>query len=185
MRAYNSTIKLKQKTCVNCGKPCIWFSKKRCKDCARIEDSMANDVEAEEDESFSNLVAERRNKRTVGSSAELNRWFLDRRAEMVGKCLNCGGKSCKHDDKYFKHSIAHILPKAYFPSVATHPSNWIELCFWDKSCHTNMDNKIIDLTEMACWDTIVTRFQEMYPLIDKKERKRIPETLLQYVEIDL
>ncbi len=57
MRAFNSTIKLKEKICVRCGNKCIWFSKKRCKDCARIEDAMVEDsIEDEKDESFMNLV---------------------------------------------------------------------------------------------------------------------------------
>lgn len=59
MRLHNSTIKIKTKICVNCGKPCVWFSKKRCKDCARIEDTLANDEkEDEQDESLQNLIAD-------------------------------------------------------------------------------------------------------------------------------
>jgi hypothetical protein len=46
MRAFNSTIKMKKKICIRCGKDCYWFSKKRCKDCARIEDAM-NEQEEE------------------------------------------------------------------------------------------------------------------------------------------
>lgn len=38
--AYNSTIIQKKKICVRCGKPCYWFSKKRCQDCSRIEGSL-------------------------------------------------------------------------------------------------------------------------------------------------
>lgn len=34
----NSTIIVKKKKCVSCGKDCFWFSKKRCADCSRIED---------------------------------------------------------------------------------------------------------------------------------------------------
>lgn len=37
---YNSTIRLKEKTCIRCGKPCYWFSKKRCEQCARIENAL-------------------------------------------------------------------------------------------------------------------------------------------------
>lgn len=37
-RAYNSTIRVKEKICVSCGKPCYWFSRKRCQSCAKIED---------------------------------------------------------------------------------------------------------------------------------------------------
>lgn len=117
--------------------------------------------------------------------AELNRWFADRRLEMTGFCKNCGGRSCRDDDKYFKFSIAHILPKAYFPSVRTHTDNWLELCFWGKSCHTNMDNKTLDLIEMNCWDEIVIKVQKMYPDIDLEERRRIPDVLRNYIEIDI
>jgi len=115
--------------------------------------------------------------------AELERWFKDRQKEMTGKCSNCQGKT-ERDSRHYKCSIGHILPKAYFPSIATHPLNWLELCFYGKSCHTNMDNKMLDLTEMACWDEIVTKFCAMYPSIDKKERRRIPEVLLQYIEVE-
>lgn len=115
--------------------------------------------------------------------AELDRWFKERHKEMTGRCQNCMGKTEK-DGRHYKCSIAHILPKAYFPSVATHPSNFLELCFYGKSCHTNMDNKMLDLTEMACWDDIVTKFCAMYPSIAIKERRRIPEILLQYIEVE-
>lgn len=47
--AYNSTIRVKKKVCVRCGKDCYWFSRKRCADCARIEDSMAR-MEADSEE---------------------------------------------------------------------------------------------------------------------------------------
>lgn len=46
MRMHNSTIKLKKKICVRCGQECFWFSKKRCQNCAKIEDAM-NDMEEE------------------------------------------------------------------------------------------------------------------------------------------
>jgi hypothetical protein len=120
-----------------------------------------------------------------GDDEALDLWFDDRRKDLVGKCRHCGGKSCKHDDKYYKFSICHILPKAYFPSVATHPLNFVELCFWERNCHGNMDNKVLDMTDMNCWDEIVEKFLSMYPSIDKAERKRIPATLMQYVNIDI
>lgn len=119
------------------------------------------------------------------SDNTLNEWFEARRKEMTGVCSHCGGKSCKDNDDFYKCSIAHILPKAYFPSVATHPMNWIELCFWGRSCHTNMDANILDMTEMNCWNEIVEKFQVLYPLIDRKERSRIPAVLQQYIEVDL
>lgn len=51
---HNSTIEKKQKICIRCGKKCIWFSRKRCQACAKIEDTYArmeksNDSEISED----------------------------------------------------------------------------------------------------------------------------------------
>jgi hypothetical protein len=120
-----------------------------------------------------------------GKSADLNRWFEERRKELTGRCWHCGAPSCKNNDQYYKFSIAHILPKRLFPSVAKHSLNYIELCFWNNSCHTNFDNNTLDITDLNCFDTVIERFVAMYPYIDKKERKYIPEVLLQYLPIDI
>jgi len=114
------------------------------------------------------------------------KWFEERRTEMKGVCANCGKPTCKNDDEKFHFSIAHLLPKEFFDSVKTHPLNWIELCFWgENSCHTNLDQKTLDLIDMNCFDEIVTKFVAMYPMIAKDERKRIPQVLLNYIEVEL
>lgn len=116
-------------------------------------------------------------------SAEKERWFQDRRREMVGFCKNCNKPSFKNSHEYFRCSIAHILAKrkSMFPSVATNCDNWIELC-WD--CHQNLDNCILDLTELSCWDEVIVKFQKIYPFIAQEEKKRIPDILLQYINTD-
>ena len=43
MRVFNSTIRLKTKTCKRCGKPSYIFSKGMCEPCARIENALAAD----------------------------------------------------------------------------------------------------------------------------------------------
>lgn len=116
--------------------------------------------------------------------AVLERWFKERQREMVGRCANCSGKSEAHT-KMYKCSIGHILPKAYFPSVATHPDNWIELCFYGNSCHTNFDNKMLDLIDMNCFDQIITKFAKMYPFIAQDEKRRIPPILIEYLKTEL
>ena len=111
-------------------------------------------------------------------------WYLEIRKDMKGVCSHCGDKSCKDDDEKFHFSIAHILPKEFFPSIAKHPLNFIELCFWNNSCHTNFDNKILDIMDLNCFDEVITKFVAMYPMIAKEERKRIPQILLDYVEVE-
>lgn len=55
--AYNSTIRIKQKICVNCGRPCIWFSKKRCQQCAKVEDFHAREEQdIKKDDGLSGLI---------------------------------------------------------------------------------------------------------------------------------
>lgn len=115
---------------------------------------------------------------------EQERWFRDIRKIMTGKCMNCGGKTEAHT-KLFKNSIAHILPKAYFKSVATHPDNFLELCFYGNSCHSQMDNKMLDLIDMNCFDTIIQKFVKMYPNIAQDEKRRIPPILIEYLKIEL
>lgn len=46
----NSTIRVKKKICVRCGKEDYWFSRKRCRSCATIEDSLARMEEESNEE---------------------------------------------------------------------------------------------------------------------------------------
>lgn len=117
-----------------------------------------------------------------GGGEELDRWFEARRSEMKGVCLHCGEPTTKNQDSWYRASIAHILPKRLFRSISTHPLNWVELCFWKNNCHGNYDHHTLDITEMNCYDLIIERFIAMYPDIAPKERRFIPDALMQYVK---
>ena len=69
--------------------------------------------------------------------------------------------------------------------MATNENNIIELCFWENNCHYAMDNKMLDLMDMNCFDEIITKFVKMYPFIAADEKRRIPEILLQYIETEI
>jgi len=57
MLRHNSTIRIREKICVNCGRPCQWFSKKRCQQCAKVEDFYAREErELAKDEGLSELI---------------------------------------------------------------------------------------------------------------------------------
>lgn len=167
----NSTIILRKKK-LKCGCYDYAFSKGRCKAHATIEDTAKR-------------VIKYRNESIQNNKEELWDWFKERRKEMKGVCAHCGNPSLKKDDEKFHFSIAHILPKAYFPSVAKHPSNFIELCFYGNSCHTNMDNNTLDMINMNCFDEIITKFAEMYDDIAQEEKRRIPAILLEYLKNEL
>lgn len=165
---WNSNIKRKLKTCRSCGENKIIFSYGRCELCARRQDTKPIGT-----------VSRTRPPKMMRS------WFEEHRELMTGVCAHCGSPSCRDNDMLYRFSICHILPKSLFPSVADHPDNWIELCYWSPSCHDNFDNGTLDLIDMHCFDTIIERFLKMYPAIAPAERKRIPQILMQYVHIDI
>lgn len=121
-----------------------------------------------------------------GEPTELDKWFAERRVELTGKCDFCGGKTEKYNNETYKFSIAHLLAKrdAMFPSVATHPANYLELCYYGNSCHTNFDNGMITwelLRDSKEWALIVGKFREIYPDIAEAEKKNIPDMLLKEI----
>lgn len=126
-------------------------------------------------------------QRDANTDAGLDKWFEARRKEMTGKCLFCGGKTEVKNDETYRRSIAHLLPKRknQFPSVATHPDNFIELCFYGNSCHTNLDNNLITwefLYDSYEWKVMMEKFKKIYPCIAEDEKRNIPEQFLKSID---
>lgn len=122
-----------------------------------------------------------------GGDSKLDQWFEARRKEMTGRCVLCGGKTEKNNDEHYRKSIHHILEKRpnMFPSVALHSDNWLEVCFWNNSCHTNLHNGTITwelLRDSFEWSIIVAKFKNIYPFIHPNEHKNIPELLLKELD---
>ena len=130
------------------------------------------------------VVAEISNEPKKGNG-ELWRWFQSQRSKMKGVCSHCGSKTQKNDDKTFHYSICHILPKNLFKSVATNDDNWIELCYYNNSCHSNFDNNMIDIIDLNCFDEVVEKVTRMYPHIAPEERRRIPAILREYIKAEI
>jgi hypothetical protein len=117
----------------------------------------------------------------------LDKWFEERRVEMTGKCCLCGGKTLKDNDEEYRRSIHHLFDKrpTMFPSVSTHPDNWLEVCFYGNSCHTNLHNKTITwelLLDSAEGKLIIGKFKKILPYIAENERRNIPEILLKQLQ---
>ena len=117
--------------------------------------------------------AKEKQEREAGGENEMDVFFDKMRNRMIGRCFFCNGKTEKDNDETYRRSIAHFFPKAIFPSIATHPDNWFELCFFGNSCHTNLDNHIITfelLKDSKEWEIIVEKFHELAPLLTDEER---------------
>jgi hypothetical protein len=105
------------------------------------------------------------------NSGDLNRWFLERAKECTGICSCCGKPSSIRSGVFWKWSIAHIFPKEKihgFPSIATHPDNWIELCI---QCHTLFDRSLHVAHTLPCWGIVVKKFLIFEEDIKETSRK--------------
>lgn len=105
-------------------------------------------------------------------------FFAEAMQSCTKQCQECGKRI---PEIHRQWSIAHILPKAYFASIAFNQEAWIELC---PDCHHAYDNKGWDHAQtMKIWPVVVEKFLAVYPLIKTKdEHRRIPEQLLSYVD---
>jgi hypothetical protein len=121
-------------------------------------------------------VAEEKAK---GGDSEMDLFFQAMRKKMTGRCLFCNGKSQKDNDENFFFSIAHLLPKrdikqGGFPSVGTNPDNWIELCYYNESCHQNFDSGKITwqfIADSKEFEVIKEKLLNVLPLVAPEERK--------------
>lgn len=119
--------------------------------------------------------AEQAEEKAKGTDGEMDAFFKAMRRKMRGKCLFCSGNTQKDHDENFFFSIAHLLPKAIFKSVATNESNWIELCFYSNSCHTNFDSGKITwefIKDSKEWDIIKEKLLNVLPMVAEEERKQ-------------
>jgi len=130
-------------------------------------------------------VSAKKQKELSGAKGDdaLDKWFEERRKEMTGRCVLCNSSTLKGNDDEYRRSIHHLLDKrpTMFPSVALHPDNWLEVCFYGNSCHTNIHNGTITIDlilDSREGEIIISKFKKIFPFIDPSEHKRIPERLL-------
>lgn len=157
-----------------------------CNNANKAKKQIANANERNKLRSLKQVNVPRETSDELDDKVKKENWFKERRREMTGRCLFCGSKTEKYNDKTYKNSIAHLLAKrpTMFPSVATNKDNWLELCFYNNSCHANFDNCMITwefLKDSLEWKVIVDKFKKIYPFIAEKEKKNIPELLLKEI----
>lgn len=122
------------------------------------------------------------------AEGDQEQWFIDRMAENVPVCMNCGMEAAwllqPEYEKIWRACQAHILPKrkAQFPSVATHPLNHLILFpVWGGhlcGCHDEYDSGWYNATTMKVWGLAKSKFKQFESAIAPSERRRIPEQLL-------
>ena len=106
---------------------------------------------------------------------ELDQWYMDRRVEMTNVCIECGKSTQKSNEKYYRWSICHIVPKSLVPSVATNIFNWVELC---QLHHQEFDNTFDKAAAMMCFGEVKMKFQIFKKEIPNEELRKVNPHLL-------
>lgn len=103
---------------------------------------------------------------------DLQRWYAAIMAKEEGRCWETGEKINKEDSFGWHGSIAHVLPKSKFESVATHPQNYMILKMWGGT-HAKYDASWESASKMKVWPYAIKIINILYPLLTSEEKARI------------
>lgn len=119
---------------------------------------------------------QKESKSEAGKERSLGEWFdeIERKHWANGFCA-CMETGELIPQKYARASIAHLLPKAKFHSVATHPLNYLILSAHNGS-HQKTD-RVDNFVQMKIWPEAKRRMLIMIPLLPHDELAKISEQL--------
>jgi hypothetical protein len=132
-------------------------------------------------------------KSNFNDDTELQKWYEVIMTKEKGQCWETGEWIDKYEDiivdgeitgtKFsmgWHGSIAHVLPKGLFPSVATHPQNYIILKMWG-GIHGQYDSNWLNASKMKVWEHCCKIFNVLYPLLTQQEKAKLPEIILKEI----
>jgi hypothetical protein len=112
---------------------------------------------------------------------ELQKWYAKIMQEETGKCWETGELINKQDKMGWHGSIAHCLDKKNFPSVKTHPLNYMILKMWGGT-HGQYDSSWENASKMKVWGYACKIFNILYPLLTSEEKRKLPDIIIQEIK---
>lgn len=104
--------------------------------------------------------------------------------EEEGKCWETGQKINKQDKLGWHGSIPHVLDKANYLSVKTHPLNYMILSMWGGT-HGQYDSSWENASKMKVWSYAIKVINLLYPLLKQEEKRRLPDVIIQEIKPEL
>jgi len=121
-------------------------------------------------------------KQRNGEDSDLVKWYAKIMQEEPGKCWETGEKIDKKDKMGWHGSIAHILSKKDYPSVKTHPLNYMILKMWGGT-HGQYDASWEKAAKMKVWPyALKIIVNTLYPLLTPEEKRKLPDVILQEID---
>jgi len=123
-------------------------------------------------------LAEIKSDVRVKNKEDLEKWFEDIKISHCGTNKGCYCMECEKwiPEDFMRHATAHLLPKKLFPSVATHPLNYLILgagCGCHDKTHT-----VSKFVKMKIFPEAKKRIIQMMPILPMDELRRISNQLL-------
>jgi hypothetical protein len=133
-------------------------------------------------------------KQSGKKDSTLEAWFKRKINHCTWICEECG-ESCsvyespeatphqKKMNSIFRRSAqAHLLPKALFPSVATHDLN--HACLGPKcGCHNMYDKNWQSASKMKKWPVFLQRILRFVHLLPPEEYRKLPDIIRDEYEL--
>lgn len=116
-----------------------------------------------------------------GDESELSKWYTKIMQSEMGICWETGEKIDTRDKMGWHGSVAHCLPKDLFPSVATHPMNYMILKMWGGT-HGQYDSSWENASKMKVWSYACKIFNILYPLLTREEKAKLPDVIIQEIK---
>jgi hypothetical protein len=118
-----------------------------------------------------------------GGESELQKWYAKIMQDETAKCWETGEAINKQDKRGWHGSIAHILCKSQYPTVATHPLNYMILKMWGGT-HGQYDSSWENAAKMKVWPYALKVINVLYPLLTREEKAKLPDLIIQEVKPD-
>lgn len=116
-----------------------------------------------------------------GQESELSKWYANIMYHEEGKCWETGERINKDDTMGWHGSIAHCLPKNDYPSIATHPANFMILKMWGGT-HGQYDSSWENASKMKIWPCACKVFNILYPCLTPEEKRKLPDIIIQEIK---
>lgn len=121
---------------------------------------------------------------------QLQQWFdnVARKIEQHPYCLECelNGVKTYIPLSQYRNASAHLLPKRKeygFPSVATHPENFMGALGTTCGHHYAYDRSWEDASKMKVWPMAIDKIKKMLPFIAASEMKNLPPIILNELKL--
>lgn len=124
-------------------------------------------------------AAEIAEQKKAGTDELLDKWFEDKMTNSLRKCENCGKSLAHYNDLDWRGSQHHVLEKALYPSVATHPMNHLVLGKW--CCHHVWHVSWEKASKMSIFPKAIDIIKNLYTLLPTEEKKKLPEVVIQEI----